>query len=289
MVLAVVAPLHWLNHWYFVWRYPDNVSFTTVAWITVFSYWAMFLGLVSCTLFFDALRPAWHSNGVKSLVATSFYSLAVPAMVEACGEYVAFELMTLLATYLGPVSLSAQAIAFNSMSMLYQLPHAVGGAAAVRVGRLLGEGNPTGARFAALVLVGGGLAYSMFGTVFFYVYGSRWVSTYTKDADVLAVASQLISIAALTEWADATRGIIPGILRGLGKQRRAASINVASYFLIILPLGTLAVFVLDKGIVGLWIAFALGMSLLSGSFLHTIATLDWAREADRSVARQSSE
>ncbi|KAJ2615629.1 ethionine resistance protein [Coemansia sp. RSA 1804] len=151
MVLAVVSPLHLLNHWFFIWRQPDKASFTTVAWITVFSYWAMFLGLVACTLFYDALKPAWRPNDVKSLVATSFYLLAVPAMVEACGEYIAFELMTLLATYLGPVNLAAQAIAFSSMSMLYQLPHAVGGAAAVRIGRLLGEGDKVGARFAAIL------------------------------------------------------------------------------------------------------------------------------------------
>ncbi|KAJ2299960.1 ethionine resistance protein [Coemansia sp. RSA 2706] len=258
MVLLAVVPLHLLNHWVFVWQQPD-ASFTAVAWITVISYWLMFLGLAACTLFWDALRPAWHPHRVKALVSTSFYSLAAPAMVEACGEYMAFEIMTLFATYLGPTSLAAQAIAFSSMSMFYQLPHGVGAAAAVRIGRLLGERDSAGAKFSAMVLVIGGLLYSTVGSLFFAFCGSWWVGTYTKDAEVLAIASKLVLIAAAIEWTDASRGIVPGILRGMGKQRKAATINVASYYFVVLPLGIIAVFVLDKGILGLWTAFAVGI------------------------------
>ncbi|KAJ2363696.1 ethionine resistance protein [Coemansia sp. RSA 2610] len=240
MVLLAVVPLHLLNHWVFVWQQPD-ASFTAVAWITVISYWLMFLGLAACTLFWDALRPAWHPHRVKALVSTSFYSLAAPAMVEACGEYMAFEIMTLFATYLGPTSLAAQAIAFSSMSMFYQLPHGVGAAAAVRIGRLLGERDSAGAKFSAMVLVIGGLLHSTVGSLFFAFCGSWWIGTYTKDAEVLAIASKLMLIAAAIEWTDASRGIVPGILRGMGKQRKAATINVASYYFVVLPLGVIAV------------------------------------------------
>ncbi|KAJ2820440.1 ethionine resistance protein, partial [Coemansia sp. 'formosensis'] len=183
MVLATVAPIHLLNHWIFVWRQPDDVLFTIVAWITVASYWAMFLGLAVCTLFWSELRLAWDMPSLKSLVSGQFLSLAIPAMVEACGEFMAFELMTLFAAYLGPTSLAAQAIAFNSMSMVYQLPHAIGGAAAVRVGRLLGQGNGAGAKYAASVLVVGGLVYSIFSTLFFAVFGRQWVALYTHDEE----------------------------------------------------------------------------------------------------------
>ncbi|KAJ2284334.1 ethionine resistance protein [Coemansia sp. RSA 370] len=257
MVLAAVVPLHLFNHWIFVWRNPDVSSFTAVAWITVASYWVMFIGLVACTLIWDALRPAWHSHRVKTLVSASFYSLAAPAMIETCGEYMAFEIMTLFATYLGPTSLAAQAIAFNSMSMVYQLPHGVGGAAAVRIGRLLGQRDGASARFSASVLVGG----------------------------VLAIASKLVLVTAAIEWTDATRGIVPGILRGMGKQRKAATINIGSYYFAVLPLGILAVFVLNKGIIGLWIAFSIGMSILSGSYIYLISRTDWDKEVEQCTAR----
>ncbi|ORX67840.1 hypothetical protein DL89DRAFT_324022 [Linderina pennispora] len=235
LVLAAVVPVHLLNHYVFVWR--RHASFTAVAWITVFSYWAMFLGLVFCTLAWDALRPAWHRHRPKELISTSFYALAVPAMVEACGEYMAFELMTLLAAQLGKTSLAAQAIAFNSMSMVYQLPHGVGGAAAVRIGRLLGRGQTSRACFSA------------------------------ADPEVLAVARRLIRIVAMIEWTDATRAIVPGILRGMGKQRWAATINIGAYYCLVLPLGAMA-----------WAAFALGMSVLAAAYIVAILRTDWSRE-----------
>ncbi|KAJ2875248.1 ethionine resistance protein [Coemansia aciculifera] len=288
MALAAVVPLHLLNHWLFVWRQPDDVLFTTVAWITVVSYWAMFLGLATCTLIWSELRLAWSMPTLKRLVSARFFSLAVPAMIEACGEYMAFEFMTLFATYLGPTSLAAQAIAFNSMSMVYQLPHAVGGAAAVRIGRLLGQGDSAGAKFAAKVLVIGGLVYSTLGALFFAVFGCQWVELYTRDEDVLAVARRLIAVVVLIEWTDATRGIVPGILRGMGRQRQAASINIAAYYLGVLPLATLTVLGLGKGIIGLWVAFALGMSVLSGLYIAAVITTDWDEEVELCATRIAS-
>ncbi|KAJ2734963.1 ethionine resistance protein [Coemansia sp. BCRC 34962] len=285
VALAAVALLHLLNHWLFIWRQPDGVLFTTVAWITVASYWAMFLVLAVCTMFWDELRLVWRVSELKRLVSVQFFSLAIPAMIEACGEYIAFELMTLFATYLGPTSLAAQAIAFNSMSMVYQLPHAVGGAAAVRVGRLLGQGDSAGARFAVNVLVAGGLVYSIFGTFFFAIFGRQWVALYTRDEDVLVAARELIAIVVLIEWTDSTRGIVPGILRGMGRQRLAASINIASYYLGVLPLATLAVVGLGWGIVGLWAAFALGMSVLSGLYIAAVISTDWNREVELCATR----
>ncbi|KAJ2030880.1 ethionine resistance protein [Coemansia sp. S610] len=285
MALAAVVPLHLLDHWLFVWRQPDGVQFTTVAWITVVSYWAMFLVLAAYTMLSSELRLAWRASELKRLVSVQFFSLAIPAMVEACGEYMAFELMTLFATYLGPTSLAAQAIAFNSMSMVYQLPHAVGGAAAVRIGRLLGQGDSAGARFAANVLVVGGLVYSVFGALFFAIFGRQWVALYTRDEDVLVVARELIAIVVLIEWTDSTRGIVPGIMRGMGRQRQAASINIASYYLGVLPLATLAVVGLGWGVAGLWVAFALGMCVLSGLYIAAVVSTDWDREAELCATR----
>ncbi|KAJ1999978.1 ethionine resistance protein [Coemansia thaxteri] len=191
MVLAAVVPLHLLNHWFFVWRRGDDAVFTTVAWITVISYWAMFLGLAACTLICEELRPVWRVPALKRLVSAKFLSLALPAMAEACGEYMSFEIMTLIATYLGPTSLAAQAIAFNSMSMVYQLPHGVGGAAAVRIGRLLGQSSGEKAKFLARILVASGLGYGLLGMILFAAFGSRWVALYTRDEEVLARIANL--------------------------------------------------------------------------------------------------
>ncbi|PIA16637.1 MATE efflux family protein, partial [Coemansia reversa NRRL 1564] len=285
VVLSVVVPFHLFNHWLFVWRQPGVASFTTVAWITVASYWAMFIGLATCTLFWDALRLAWNPHQIKVLVSMQFYTLAIPAIIESCGEYMAFEIMTLLATYVGPAYLAAQVIAFNSMSMIYQLPHGVGGAAAVRIGHLLGKRDADNARFSAKLLVTSGLVYSVFGSAFFIFYGSRWVETYTQDPKVTNIANKLVLIAVFIEWADATRGIVPGILRGMGKQKSAAAINVGSYYFVVLPLAIVAIFVLDTGIIGLWIAFALGISILSGSYIGLVLQTDWDKEVDRCTAR----
>ncbi|KAJ2083452.1 ethionine resistance protein [Coemansia sp. RSA 988] len=285
IVLSVVVPFHLFNNWFFVWRQPDVASFATVAWITVGSYWAMFIGLATCTLFWDALRPVWSLHRIKVLVSMQFYVLAIPAMVESCGEYMAFEIMTLLASYIGPTYLAAQAIAFNSMSMIYQFPHGLGGAAAVRIGRLLGQRDAINAQFSARLLVVGGLIYSVLGSAFFIFYGGQWVETYTQDTKVTSIAKKLILIAVFIEWADATRGIVPGILRGMGKQRNAAATNIGSYYFVVLPLAMVAIFVLDAGIIGLWIAFALGMTVLSGSYIVLIMRTDWNKEVDRCTAR----
>ncbi|KAJ1929617.1 hypothetical protein EC988_010089, partial [Linderina pennispora] len=118
----------------------------------------------------------------------------------------------------------------------------------------------------------------LLGTVFFFTCGARWLTVYTKDPEVLAVARRLIRIVAMIEWTDATRAIVPGVLRGMGKQRWAATINIGAYYCLVLPLGAMAVFALDLGIIGLWTAFALGMSVLAAAYIVAILRTDWSRE-----------
>lgn len=59
-------------------------------------------------------------------------------MLEA--EFLAFEILTLLASYLGTVPLAAQSIGTTMASLTYQVPFAIGIAASTRIANFLGAG-----------------------------------------------------------------------------------------------------------------------------------------------------
>lgn len=81
--------------------------------------------------------------------------LAVPGVIMIEAEFLAFELLTLFASYFGTQALAAQAVLATLSSLLYQIPFAIGIASCMRVGHHLGAGFAENAKTsskAALIL-----------------------------------------------------------------------------------------------------------------------------------------
>lgn len=60
-------------------------------------------------------------------------SLAIPGLVMLEAEFLAFEILTLLASYIDTKSLAAQSIGTTMASLTYQVPFAIGIASSSRI------------------------------------------------------------------------------------------------------------------------------------------------------------
>ena len=59
-------------------------------------------------------------------------------MLEA--EFLAFEILTLMASYLGTIALAAQSVGTTMAALTYQVPFAIGIASSTRIANFLGAG-----------------------------------------------------------------------------------------------------------------------------------------------------
>lgn len=135
LTLALAAPLNVVLNYLLVWG-PDSIrlGFIGAPLATAISMNAMFLVSIAYAIFFVP-RDAWGGfswDMFRDLGLNVKLGLAGTAMVAS--EWVAWELIGLASSFLGPTALAAQSVLLTSASAFYQIPYSLSVAAAVRVG-----------------------------------------------------------------------------------------------------------------------------------------------------------
>ena len=104
------------------------------------------------------------------------------------------------------------------------------------------------------------LAWNAFAALVFITLRHFIPTLFTSNAEVIAIASQLLAFAALYQLSDGIQNVSVGILRGIQDVRIIMPIALVSYWLLNLPVGYLLGFSLGMGPSGLYVGFSFGLS-----------------------------
>jgi MATE family multidrug resistance protein len=231
------------------------------AWATVASSCAMAATLVAIGFpWFRAMKPrlgALHDGPALAIMARSALPVSLQVGLEGWG----FSLGTIMAGWLGPTALAANAVALTLASLAFMVPLGLSSAGATRVGNLLGAGREW--RVAAWTAVGLGIVVmGASGSVFAALPGPV-ASLFTPEPAVLAVAASLLPVAAGFGFFDGAQVVLFGVLRGAGDTTLPAVANIVGYYVIGLPLGAWLAFGVGFGVVGLWMGLAVALAIVS--------------------------
>ncbi|XP_070419676.1 multidrug and toxin extrusion protein 2-like isoform X1 [Equus przewalskii] len=215
----------------------------------------------------------------------SYIRLAVPSMFMLCIEWWTFEIGTFLAGLINVTELGAQAIIYELISAAYLVPLGFGVAASVRVGNALGAGHAEQARHACITVllcasVGAlvvGVSLAALKDVVAYVF--------TSDKDIVSLVSQVMPVFAPFHLFDALAGTCGGILRGTGKQKIGAILNVVGYCVFGFPIGVSLIFAAKLGIIGLWSGLIVCVFFQAVFYMVYIFRIDWNRVAEQAQVR----
>ncbi|KAJ1658820.1 ethionine resistance protein [Dispira simplex] len=211
--------------------------------------------------------------------------LAFPGALSVSSEVLAFDLLTLAMSYLGPVALAAQSIISAILQGGYLLFIGVGVVVGNQVGNHLGAATPYQARQSALI----GLVTVFCGALVFSLVllcgRHQWGLWFNPDPKVNAVVAVLIPLICIVYLLQAVNGVAAGILRGQGRQRIGAVINLVSYYAVAVPAGFAMVYFLHWGIVSLWFAVILAVLCSTLGVLAVILRTNWHDEVHRCQAR----
>lgn len=193
----------------------------------------------------------------------SMLRLGLPIGVQLSMEFCAFACVALLMGNLGTLELAAHQIAINLASMAFMVPLGIAGAAATRVGNAIGRRDPEGARRAMRVSLALGGAVMLVSASAFALFPSFLARLYTPETAVVALAAQLLPIAAIFQVADGVQAVGSGILRGAADTRLPAVLMFVGYWLIGIPIGAGLAFGLGWGPIGLWWALTIGLATVA--------------------------
>lgn len=194
--------------------------------------------------------------------------LAVPGVLMIEAEFLAFELLTLFASYFGTRALAAQAVLASLSSLLYQVPFAIGIASCMRVGHHVGAGFGRNARISSKAALTLGTVCGVLNAAVLILAKDRIGHLFSDDIDVISefpilaprqlvpislvanaglhieLVGHVVPILALFQVADVLASVSGGILRGQGRQYMYVAPKVSSpYFCSIMtPIADLATF-----------------------------------------------
>ncbi|CAO3586916.1 unnamed protein product [Absidia cylindrospora] len=277
--LIIASPINLALNYVLVNVEPFKLGFIGAPIATSFSYWLMLILLLAYIRFVDGLE-AWGGWTRECLSDWGpFIRLGLPGVVAVSVEWWSFELSALAASYLSTIDLAAQSILLTSVSATYTIPFGIAITASNRVGNCLGEGKAIKAKRASTMALIFAVIFGTLNSLFFIVSRSWFGYMFTSDQDVVRRVSAIVPLCALFQIADGAAGISSGIIRGLGRQKVAAYLNVFAYYAVAAPVGYVLTFKLDWSLTGLWTGLTIALFLSAGLQVIFLWIVDWHAEA----------
>ena len=211
-----------------------------------------------------AVRAAWPKRWFGDYSVARFREMlqvGLPASGMLLFESSAFAVSSVMIGWLGAVPLAAHQIAITCASLAFMFPLGLSIAAGMRVSRAVGAGELQRRRPIAVASYLLGLA-TMGTFALAFGFGGRVIAGwFVEDAAVVALAVQLLAVAALFQLVDGMQVIAAACLRGIMDVKVPAVITCVAYWVLALPLGYVLGVRGPLGAVGIWIGIASGLAL----------------------------
>lgn len=216
-----------------------------------------------------------------------FLNLAISGALSFACEAWSFEVTTILAGLISTVALDAHVITLSIATFIYlSFPFAVGIATSIRVGQLIGEGNPADAKRSCIVAYIINFIVQTVLIIILLPLGKILGNLFSSDEEVASVIAKLIPLSCIFMLGDAFQANTGGVLRGLGRQNLVLFLNVLGFWVLAMPVGAVLTFLTDVGVAGLWWGFTIGLysaALIGIILLRT--RVNWEDEAQNAKSR----
>ena len=182
--------------------------------------------------------------------------IAVTLLMEA-GLFVA---VALTIGKLGADIIASHQIAINIASVVFMVPLGIAMATTVRVGFARGRNDGHGVRQAGAVGLMLTLCMQVASATLLFTMPEYIAALYTTDGAVIALAAQLLALAAIFQLSDGVQAASNGALRGLKDTRVPMLISGVAYWCVGMPVGLWLAFHKGLGAPGMWMGLIAGLS-----------------------------
>lgn len=281
-ILLICAPLNALMNWYFVWKLGWGFIGAPIAVSITENLLPVFLFLY--VYFVDGYQ-CWGGFDRRALKNwMPMIKLALPGLVMVLAEFMAFEILTLSASWLGPTPLAAQSVLGSITGITFQIPFPMSVAASTRIANLIGATLAIPAKTAAKVAIVFSVIVGIFNLLLLSLLRNQIPRLFTPDNEVVEMVAELLPLCATFQVFDAVAANCNGILRGLGRQEIGGYIALFAYYVVGLPISFGTGFGAGWGLYGLWAGPAIALGIVAAIEGIFISRTSWERavqEAER--------
>ena len=192
--------------------------------------------------------------------------LGFPIGAQTFLETFTFAASFVIIGWISKEALAAHQVANQIADMTFMIALGVGAATTIRVSHQLGEKNIVGVRMASNASIHLVLVINTIGAALMIGLRHYIPMLFTEDQEVIAIASNLIVIAGLFQYADGLQAVGAAMLRGITDVKVPMLIAFVAYILVGLSVGLVCAFPMGMGAAGIWIGFIFGLSLAAICF-----------------------
>ncbi|KAL6331916.1 hypothetical protein AAG906_020265 [Vitis piasezkii] len=250
---------------------PSLVGWAALA--NAISYWINVLLLAIYVRISPSCKKTWTGFSKEALHVLKFLKLAIPSAIMLCLEIWSFEMMVLLSGLLPNPKLetSVLSISLNTYTVLYMIPLGLSGATSTRVSNELGAGRPQAALLAVYVALFMVAIEGILVATALILGRNFWGYAYSSEEKVVNYVGEMMFLLAGSHLIDGIQSVLSGVVRGSGKQKIGALVNLGAYYLAGIPSGALLAFVYHIGGKGLWTGIIVSL-FMQALFLAKKAT-----------------
>ncbi len=213
----------------------------------------------SMTHFFDLAKR----RGAEG--ATQIFRLGMPIGIALLVEASIFALIALFLAPLGALTVASHQITLNYSSLIFMIPLSLSSAITIRVGHAIGRQRNDRARLVSRVGLTLNSGIALATALLTLVFAETIAGIYTRDAQVITLATGLLYLNALYQVPDAFQIGAAAALRGYKDARVPLIMVIIAYWVIGLPLGyslgLTELFGAPMGAKGFWISLIVGLSV----------------------------
>lgn len=196
------------------------------------------------------------------------WSIGAPIGGQTVLETFTFTLSFVIIGWLSKEALAAHQVANQIANLTFMLAIGIGSATTIRVSHQLGKGDLHAVRMASNASIHLVLVMNSIGAGLMLALHNYIPLLFTKDPEVIRIASTLVMIAGLFQYADGLQTVGAAMLRGITDVKKPMLYAFIAYILIALPVGIVLTFPCHMGAPGMWVGFICGLSCAAALF-HT--------------------
>ncbi len=223
------------------------------------------MALAFACIFLYSKRYAIYLKGFKlkgfsHSIFKRLNELGWPIALQMGMETASFTFSTVMVGWLGSIALASHQVMLTISSLCFMIYYGMGAAIAVRVSNFRGQNDIVNVRRSAyagfhIILM---MAIISAGSIF--LLRNHLGGMFTDSPEVSQTVVALIFPFLLYQFGDGTQITFANALRGIADVKPMMYIAFISYFLISIPAGYFFGFILNWGIVGIWMSFPFGLS-----------------------------
>jgi MATE family multidrug resistance protein len=270
MTISLVGlPINVLLNWLLIF---GNLGFPRLelmgaGWATLITRTLMFVALgivifrhVTFRRYVAVRKRQWYlrAHTIKDLL-----HIGIPSSLQVGIETSAFAISAILIGTVSPMAQAAHQIAISCAAFTFMVSMGLAQAGSIRVSNAFGRGDMPKIALIGKSTIVTSVIYGLFCALAFVSLKSVLPLGFTKDVEVLHLASTLLLFAAVFQISDSTQAISAGLLRGIKDVKVPTILIAIAYWVVGIPTGYLFGIYWQMGASGVWLGFIIGLTVAS--------------------------